>query len=99
MIERAAMPDSDNNDNGNRRALIVGGSMAGMFAALLLRRHGWRGDVFERSGEAMASRGAGLATHPELADALTAAGIPGRRSGPFSTGTPQWRLRCSSNST
>jgi len=69
------MPDSDNNDNGNRRALIVGGSMAGMFAALLLRRHGWRVDVFERSGEAMASRGAGLATHPELADALTAAGI------------------------
>ena len=32
-----------------RRALIVGGSMSGLFAALYLRRRGWDVDVLERS--------------------------------------------------
>ena len=62
-------------DNGKRRALIVGGSMAGLFTALFLHRHCWRVDVFERSSEKMASRGAGLACHPELANALSMIGI------------------------
>jgi 2-polyprenyl-6-methoxyphenol hydroxylase-like FAD-dependent oxidoreductase len=30
------------------RALVVGGSMSGLLAALLLRRAGWDVDVFER---------------------------------------------------
>ena len=44
-----------------RRALIIGGSLGGMFAAHLLRANGWRVDVFERSTEDLAGRGAGLA--------------------------------------
>ena len=39
------------------RALIIGGSMAGLFTALLLRKRGWRVDVFERSTDELASRG------------------------------------------
>ena len=53
-----------------KRALIIGGSMAGLLSALLLRRIGWRVDVFERSADDLASRGAGIATHPELREIL-----------------------------
>ncbi len=38
------------------RAIVVGGSMGGLFAALLLRRAGWRIDVFERIGGELAGR-------------------------------------------
>jgi 2-polyprenyl-6-methoxyphenol hydroxylase-like FAD-dependent oxidoreductase len=48
------------------RALIVGGSLGGLFAAHFLRAAGWQADVFERSGEDLAGRGAGLGTHAAL---------------------------------
>ena len=44
-----------------RRALVIGGSLGGLFAANLLARAGWRVDVYEKSGETLAGRGAGLA--------------------------------------
>jgi 2-polyprenyl-6-methoxyphenol hydroxylase-like FAD-dependent oxidoreductase len=56
------------------RALIVGGSLGGLFAANLLMRAGWQVDVYERSGEELAGRGAGIVTHPELHEALRRAG-------------------------
>ena len=46
----------------NRRALIIGGSLGGLFAAHMLRAIGWQADVFERSAGDLASRGAGLGT-------------------------------------
>ncbi|WP_408254439.1 FAD binding domain-containing protein [Paraburkholderia phytofirmans] len=58
-----------------RRAIIVGGSLGGLFAANLLVRNGWDVDVFERVPDELAGRGAGIVTHPELFDALAAAGI------------------------
>jgi 2-polyprenyl-6-methoxyphenol hydroxylase-like FAD-dependent oxidoreductase len=57
-----------------KRALVIGGSLGGLFAANLLLRAGWQVDVYEKSGEALAGRGAGLATHPELMRALERAG-------------------------
>lgn len=57
-----------------RRALIIGGSLGGLFAANLLLRAGWDVEVFERVGEALAGRGAGIVTHDELFDALRRAG-------------------------
>ncbi len=57
------------------RAVIVGGSMAGLLTALLLRRAGWRVDVFERIGAELSGRGAGIVTHPELFAVLKRAGI------------------------
>jgi 2-polyprenyl-6-methoxyphenol hydroxylase-like FAD-dependent oxidoreductase len=57
------------------KALVVGGSLAGLFAANLLHRAGWQVTVFERSGEELASRGAGIVTHPELFQALSRCGI------------------------
>src|SRR4051794_28764038 len=50
----------------SRRALVIGGSISGLFAGLLLRRHGWDATIFERSPVPMSGRGAGIMTHPEL---------------------------------
>ena len=58
-----------------RRALIVGGSFGGLFAANLLARAGWEVDVYERVGAALAGRGAGIVTHDELFRAMERAGI------------------------
>ena len=57
------------------RALIIGGSLAGMFAAHLLRQNGWRVDVYERSAEDLAGRGAGLGSHAALVAILKRIGI------------------------
>jgi 2-polyprenyl-6-methoxyphenol hydroxylase-like FAD-dependent oxidoreductase len=59
----------------SRRAIIIGGSIAGLFAALHLRRAGWRVDVYERATEPLSARGAGIMTHPELRAALAQFGI------------------------
>lgn len=57
------------------RALIIGGSMSGLFSALVLHRIGWDVQVFERVNVGLASRGAGIATHSELIAALDRVGI------------------------
>jgi 2-polyprenyl-6-methoxyphenol hydroxylase-like FAD-dependent oxidoreductase len=57
-----------------RRAVIIGGSMSGLFSAAFLRKIGWQADVYERSGVELVGRGAGITGHPELLDALTASG-------------------------
>jgi 2-polyprenyl-6-methoxyphenol hydroxylase-like FAD-dependent oxidoreductase len=58
----------------NRRAIIIGGSMSGLFSAAFLRRIGWDVDVYERSQVELVGRGAGITGHPELFDALIACG-------------------------
>ena len=58
------------------RALVIGGSLGGLFAANLLVRAGWEVDVFEQSGAALAGRGAGIITHPELFRCLARIGVP-----------------------
>lgn len=57
-----------------KRAIIVGGSISGLFAAALLRRKGWQADVFERSDVELKGRGAGIVSHPELLDILNEIG-------------------------
>jgi 2-polyprenyl-6-methoxyphenol hydroxylase-like FAD-dependent oxidoreductase len=64
-----------------RRAVIIGGSMSGLFAAAFLRRIGWEVDVFERSPVELVGRGAGITTHPELLDALEQSGAGTRDLG------------------
>jgi len=58
-----------------RRAIIIGGSMAGLFAALMLRRAGWDAHVYERIGSELSGRGAGIVTHQELFDILKLCGV------------------------
>jgi 2-polyprenyl-6-methoxyphenol hydroxylase-like FAD-dependent oxidoreductase len=64
-----------------RRAVAIGGSMSGLFAAAFLRRIGWRVDVFERSPVELVGRGAGITTHPELLEALELSGAGTRDLG------------------
>ncbi len=58
-----------------QRALVIGGSMSGLLAAIALRRRGWQVEVFERVAEALAGRGAGIVAQPELKTALRALGL------------------------
>ena len=47
---RGAMPGSSSAPRSrNRRAIIIGGSMSGLFTAAFLRQIGWDADVYERS--------------------------------------------------
>lgn len=49
-----------------KRALVSGGSIGGLFAALMLRRIGWEVLVLERSAVELSGRGAGIVTHDLL---------------------------------
>jgi 2-polyprenyl-6-methoxyphenol hydroxylase-like FAD-dependent oxidoreductase len=57
-----------------RRALVIGASMAGLFATALLRRAGWNAEVYERTPVELFGRGAGIVTHDELLQALELSG-------------------------
>ncbi len=57
------------------RALIIGGSLGGLFAANILHRIGCEVRVCERAPGTLAGRGAGIATHPELFEALRRSGV------------------------
>ena len=57
------------------RALIIGGSLGGLFTALLLRQAGWDVTVFEKSTGDLASRGVGIGTHVEMFDIMRRLGI------------------------
>ena len=48
--------------------------MGGLFAANLLLRAGWDVELYERVGEELAGRGAGIVTHAELFDVIRRAG-------------------------
>ena len=49
-------------------ATIIGGSMAGLFAATALSKKGWDISVHEKVSVPLSGRGAGIATYDELAD-------------------------------
>jgi 2-polyprenyl-6-methoxyphenol hydroxylase-like FAD-dependent oxidoreductase len=57
-----------------RRAIVVGGSLGGLFAACMLLRSGWDVAVIERAEGRLAGRGAGLGVHPSMLEGLLHAG-------------------------
>ena len=59
-----------------QRALIIGGSVGGLFAANLMRSIGWDAIVFERNVGELTGRGAGISTHPQLHEVMQRLGIP-----------------------
>jgi 2-polyprenyl-6-methoxyphenol hydroxylase-like FAD-dependent oxidoreductase len=63
------------NDPKKRRALIVGGSLGGLFAGNLLRRIGWDVDIFERSPRDLDSRGGGIVLQPEVVEVFRRAEV------------------------
>src|SRR5689334_23309142 len=75
------MPESQSSPKRKRRAVIIGGSMSGLFTAAFLRQIGWECDVYERSPVELVGRGAGITTHPELLNALELSGAGTRDLG------------------
>src|SRR5215471_17537870 len=73
--------DRARNQSAARRAIIIGGSMSGLFTAAFLRRVGWDVDVYERSPVELVGRGAGITSHPELLEALEGCGAGTRDLG------------------
>lgn len=57
-----------------RGAIVIGGSMSGLFTAAFLKKIGWRVDVYERSRTELVGRGAGITGHPELFQVLVDCG-------------------------
>jgi 2-polyprenyl-6-methoxyphenol hydroxylase-like FAD-dependent oxidoreductase len=58
-----------------RRAIVIGGSMSGLFAGLMLRAAGWRVDIFEKVEGELSGRGAGIVAQPEILAALRGLGL------------------------
>ena len=65
----------ESRTSGRGRAVVVGGSMSGLLAGLLLQRAGWSVDIFERVESDLAGRGAGIVAQPDLIDTLRRIGI------------------------
>jgi 2,6-dihydroxypyridine 3-monooxygenase len=69
------------------RAIVVGGSLGGLTAALVLRDRGWDVDVLERSPVLPQGRGTGIVAHPitirylveRVGRAIGDIGVPARR--------------------
>ena len=69
------------------RAVVVGGSLGGLTAALVLRDQGWDVDVLERSSVPLEGRGGGIVAHPttirylveRAGTAIGNIGVPARR--------------------
>jgi len=69
-VESDSGPDRRSGDqsavNARPRALVIGGSVGGLFAANLLRTVGWDVAVFERATGHLGDRGTGIGTREEL---------------------------------
>jgi 2-polyprenyl-6-methoxyphenol hydroxylase-like FAD-dependent oxidoreductase len=59
----------------SKRAVVIGGSVGGLFAANLLRMIAWEPIVFERSQGRLADRGTGIGTRDELFAVMRRIGI------------------------
>ncbi|SFH61959.1 2-polyprenyl-6-methoxyphenol hydroxylase [Collimonas sp. OK307] len=57
------------------KAVVIGGSLGGLFAAAALRAIGWDVEIFERSAAALDSRGGGIVLQGEVQQAMEFAKI------------------------
>jgi 2-polyprenyl-6-methoxyphenol hydroxylase-like FAD-dependent oxidoreductase len=58
-----------------RHALILGGSLGGLFTGIMLRAIGWDVDIFERSPRDLDSRGGGIVLQPEVVEVFRRAEV------------------------
>ena len=59
----------------NGKAIVIGGSLAGLFTGTLLRSIGWQVDIYERSPHDLSSRGGGIVLQPEIVEAFQQANL------------------------
>ena len=62
-------------DGAGKRAIVIGGSMSGLFAGLQLRARGFAVDIYERVESELSGRGAGIVAQPNVPRAMRALGI------------------------
>jgi 2-polyprenyl-6-methoxyphenol hydroxylase-like FAD-dependent oxidoreductase len=62
--------------SGQKRALVIGGSVGGLFAAHMLRSIGWDVVAFERSRDDLVRRGAGIGANNALFAVMRRIGVP-----------------------
>jgi 2-polyprenyl-6-methoxyphenol hydroxylase-like FAD-dependent oxidoreductase len=67
------------NNAKKRRALIIGGSLGGLFAGSLVSKIGWHVDIFERSPHDLDSRGGGIVLQPEVVEVFRRVGVDLRK--------------------
>ncbi|KWN10091.1 FAD binding domain-containing protein [Burkholderia ubonensis] len=60
-------------------AVVIGGSVGGLFTASALRAAGWRVKVFEQSPHDLDSRGGGIVLQPPIVRAFAFGGVPAPR--------------------
>lgn len=58
-----------------KRAIVIGGSLGGLFTGIMLRSIGWEVDIYERSLHNLDSRGGGIVLQPDVVEAFGRAGI------------------------
>ncbi|WP_235595922.1 FAD binding domain-containing protein [Mastigocoleus testarum] len=58
-----------------KRAIVIGGSLGGLFTGILLRSIGWEVNIYERSPHNLDSRGGGIVLQPEIVEAFERAGV------------------------
>jgi len=62
------------------QAIIIGGSLSGLFVGTLLRQIGWKVDIYERSTGDFDSRGGGIVLQPEVLEVFRRIGINKHRN-------------------
>ncbi|OKH59741.1 hypothetical protein NIES2130_07745 [Scytonema sp. HK-05] len=56
-------------------AIVIGGSLGGLFTGIMLRSIGWHVDIYERSDHDLDSRGGGIVLQPDVVEVFQRAGI------------------------
>lgn len=69
------MAPASNTPTSGRRAIVIGGSMSGLFAGLMLRQCGFEVEVYERVDSELSGRGAGIVAQPIVARTLRDLGV------------------------
>lgn len=62
-------------DKTGKRAIVIGGSLGGLFTGILLQSIGWEVNIYERSSHSLDSRGGGIVLQPEIIEAFERAGV------------------------
>ena len=65
----------------DNRAIVIGGSLSGLFTGIMLRAIGWEVDIYERSAHDLDSRGGGVVLQPDVVEAFQRAGIDAQALG------------------
>ncbi len=67
--------NASTSTTSNKRAIVIGGSLGGLFAGNMLRSIGWEVCIYERSAHDLDSRGGGIVLQPDVVEVFRLAGI------------------------